>query len=268
MKTYYYYRSLRKTIIQFLDLFSNIKIIRYERDGTTVSKYVNVPLKLAGKEKVWYWINQRKDDQMLPMMSVSLQSVEFAAERMGNKLHNITKSTSLSGASMQRFVNPVPYNLNFALSIWSLYMVDIDQILEQILPYFTPEAYIKIAIPEIGGEFDVKVVFMSCTPDVANEMADEENRVVMWNMDFMVHTYVYKPVTEPGVIKDIIVNYFVNEEVWDKKELYVDGTTRTTFTSGASGYAAESMLMRVAPSGGTIYFADDGDPYYAYSIFD
>jgi len=274
MKTYYYYQSLRRTIIQFLDLFNDIKVIRYARDGTTVTKYVEVPLKFAGKEKTWHWIYQRKDDEMLPMMSVTLTSIDFAVDRMGNKSNKIVKTVDPANNLVQRFINPVPYNINFTLSVWTLHMSDADQIIEQILPFFTPEIYMRVNIPEIGGTFDVKVIFQSCTPDITIEMPDEERRVIMWNLDFIAQTYLFRPIVPADVdsdgvnmIKKIITKIYGSEEGWDYRGLYIDGSTETTFTSGASGAEMEAMYIKAVPSGGE-YYDVDGDPYYQYTLFD
>ena len=267
MKTYYYYKAIRRTIIQFLDLFNEINIVRYARDGSTVSKYVEVPLRFAGKEKTWEWIHRRKDDEMLPMISVSLTSVEFATERVGNRYNNVVKSTTPGDGEMQRFPNPIPYNLSFSLSVWTLHMSDADQILEQILPYFDPYVVMKVGISELDAEFDVKVIFQSCAPDISIEMPDEERRVVMWNMDFMVHTYLFKPISEPSIIKKIITKIYTDEEQWGNRGTYRDGSTETTFTSGASGYEAAALQIKAVTSDGE-WYDSDGDPYYEYNIWE
>ena len=53
MENYFYFSSLRKTILQFLDMFNNINIAKYDSDGTII-KYVKVPIKLAPKQKFYY----------------------------------------------------------------------------------------------------------------------------------------------------------------------------------------------------------------------
>lgn len=266
MKQFYYYKSLRKTIIQFLDLFNDINVARYEEDGSTVIKYVKVPLKFAGKEKIWHWWYDRKDDAMLPIMSATLVSVDYAMDRQVSRLTNLVKSVSPSAGGLEQFLNPIPYNLGFTLNIWSLYMSDADQILEQILPYFSPNVTIRINIPEVGGSFDVKVIFQSCTPDVTQEIGDDENRMILWNLDFLVHTYLFQPVKDPGLIKEIIMKLYATEESWAERGTYTDGTTETTFTSGASGHEAESMYIKATQIDGS-WYDDAGDPYSEYQIF-
>jgi len=255
MKTYYYYNILRKHIIQFLDMFSDIKISRYNSDGS-FRELIKVPLKYGIKEKVWYWIYQRRNDEALPILSVIMNSCELATDRMGNKRANIIKSVTPSAGRLERFLNPTPYNIGFTLSLWSLHMVDVDQILEQILPYFSPEAYIRINIPELDASLDVKVVFQSCSPDVTDVMADEEMRVVKWNLEFMVHAWLFQPLQILGkggnlgnrnvsFVEKLITRFYTNKEVWEEYR-YLD--TTSTFTSGSSGHEAESLLIKgIAP---------------------
>ena len=171
-REYYYYNSIRKTIVQFLDVFKNIQIARHDAEGT-VNGYSKVPIKFGIKEKVWYWIHEMKSDEMLPMMSVVLSSVEYASDRQTSKMRNVVKSTSISEGELSKFLNPIPYNFGFTMTIWSLHMVDVDQILEQILPYFTPTIFIRINIPELDATLDLKTIFQGCSPDVTTEMSDE-----------------------------------------------------------------------------------------------
>jgi len=44
---------MKQTTLQFLDLFNNIKIAKYNSMGS-ITSYVNVPLKLSGKQKFYY----------------------------------------------------------------------------------------------------------------------------------------------------------------------------------------------------------------------
>jgi len=251
MKTYYYYKALRRTITQFLDLFNDIKIARYDVNGSFL-KNVVVPLKYAPKEKIWIWLNERHDDEMLPQMAVTLTGVEYSLERQTNKHFRITDCTSADESSISRYLNPIPYDLNFQLGIWSLYMYDVDQILEQILPYFQPYIYMRVGIPELSSTFETKVLFNSASPDIETEYADEGRRILKYTLDFTVQTFLFKPIEVTGLIRTILANFYMNESTWNTA--FAD--TDSTFTSAASG---ESMRL-IGPS------ADDPS-IYTYEIF-
>lgn len=251
MKDYYYYKSLRKTTIQFLDMFNDIKIARYDRGGNFL-KYVGVPLKYGPKEKWWYWLNERKDDEMLPIMSVTMAGVDYSLERVTNKFKNIVTTCGATNPStIQRYLNPAPYDISYQLSIWTLYMTDLDQILESILPYFQPHAFIRLPIEELSSTYDLKVIFSSLAPDMDLEWADENFRVLRYTLDFQVQTFLFKPVETKGVIGKIFTNYYMNEAGFASR------SSETTFTSGASGEA--QYLLGISPTA--------GDPLYDYELY-
>ena len=52
MDTFYYYKTLRKTILSFLDIFNNIKVGKYNSNGEVVD-LVDVPIKFAPKQKFY-----------------------------------------------------------------------------------------------------------------------------------------------------------------------------------------------------------------------
>lgn len=252
MNTYYYYKSLRKNIIQFLDIFNNIQIGRYDSNGNITDTF-EVPLKFAPKSKAWYWIYEKKDDEMLPMMSSEITSIEYAAERQGNKLRNIVKSRDVSQGTLEKFLNPVPYNIGFQLNLWSKYMIDVDQILEQILPYFSPNIFMRINMSQLDASFDVKVLLNSTSPDLNSEYQDEDRRIILWSLDFTIQTYLFKPVSSSGLIEKIITKIYTNEDKWNDYRF-----TETTFTSGASGHEAVAMYHKA------LGYDDDGDILYNY----
>ena len=245
MKSYYYYNAIRKTIIQFLDVFKNVKIARHDANGV-VSGYIKVPLKFGLKEKWWLWLNERKNDEMLPMMSVVMDGMEYDAARQTSKVRNVVKTRNEGDATMSRFLNPIPYNFNFTLTLWSLHMVDVDQILEQILPYFTPNIFVRINIPELDSSLDLKVILNSCSPESTNEMSDEEIRVLKWSLTFTVYGYLFQPLQSTGIIKKVIQKLYGDDHSWGHR------FTESEFTSG-SGYEMAALFTKaISP-----YFNED-----------
>ena len=233
MKGYFYYEVIRKLIIQFLDAFNDIQVKRYEPDGKTVRELIYVPIKLSVKEKFWYWLQERKDDEVLPMITVWLSTIDFASDRQVNSFFKMCKSSDTDDLTYQQFLHPTAYNFTFTMNIWSLHLVDVDQILEQILPFFSPHIFIRLRIDELNVEFDVKVIFQSCTPEISLDMSDEEYRVINYTLDFVAQAWLFKPVkTDGGLIEKIWANYWTSPE----------GIARSLATAGTSA--------SIAPSGG------------------
>jgi len=249
MKNYFFFNVFRKTIVQFFDAFNDIKIARYAADGKTIDRYIEVPIKHSIKEKVYYWLQERKEDEMLPMITAYISSIDWAAERKVNSGHSFTAECDLENYSVSTYLHPSPYNLTFTMNIWALHMVDVDQIIEQILPFFSPHIYVRVAIDELNTAFDTKIIFRSCTPEVSHEMADIDYRVINYTLDFEVQTWFFKPSTDTGVINKIYGSYPTGEQPLD---------TGSEFTSGGDGTTEFEIKGRI----------EDGDKLIKYTLFE
>jgi glycosyltransferase involved in cell wall biosynthesis len=253
MKDYFFFNVFRKTIVQFFDAFNDIKIARYADDGKTVDRLIEVPIKHSIKEKVYYWFNDRKDDEMLPMITSYISSIDWAADRKVNEKFGFAATCDLEGSEYSEYLHPTPYNLTFTMNIWALHMVDIDQILEQILPFFSPHIFVRIAIEELNTAFDTKIVFRSATPEISHEMADLEYRVINYTLDFEVQTWFFKPTSDIGLINKIYGSYFPDAQAFTN---YINNST-STFSSGASGGESYELKGKV----------EDGELLVKYTLF-
>ena len=254
MKTYFWYKALRRTTIQFLDLLNDIKVAKYDNNGDII-KYVAVPLKLWPKTKTWMWLNDRKEDKSTPMMTCQLTGISYDDNRAAgvNFYNDFNKDVDLK--IINRYLTPVPYNLDFRVMILCQYMVELDQILEQILPYFSPNVIMRISIEEIGVNYDVKVILDNCSPDVDSTMAEEDYRMLIWSLDFVVHGFMFKPITDSKIIDKIVVDVYTN------LDSFIDVDTTATITSAAS--AGQDIRMLTVGVG-----LDDGDILYKYEKYD
>ena len=215
----YYYQVMRKTIVQFLDLFNDIKIGRYDTNTGQLLSFVSVPLKFAPKSKNWYWTEKidsngkRIRDKILPMMAVNLNDIELATNRKVNMQYSARTRSGDSSENVlltsQRFITPVPYDYKFQVQIISEYMVDITQIMEQVLPYFDPETNIQISVPELDIDgsttelLDLNVRYEGSSKEESLTMGPDEYRHIQWNLDFTVEGYLFKPKYDFPVIKTI-----------------------------------------------------------------
>jgi hypothetical protein len=233
-------------------MFNDIHIAKYGNSGNVV-KYVKVPIKLAGKDKVWYWLKDLKQDKYTPVISAQMTAITHAPDRIAGIHEYISSASDL----FNRCLMPVPYDLDFSLSIFGQYMVELDQILEQIMVFFNPEAFIRINIPELNLNYEIKVVISTANLDYPVTMQEEEYRLMTWTIPFIVQTYLFKPKVEVGVIEKIFTNFYKDKTKFEK---YVG--TETEYTSGGPGnYYDESIFI-----GGT-GIDNDGNILYNYEIF-
>lgn len=273
---HYFYNVMRKTIVQFLDVFNDIVIARYNQDTGAVIKYVKVPLKFAPKTKQWYWTELReagdRRDQVLPMMAVNLDSAEYAQDRQVNR--NAKIESSNDGTDGKQFFNPVPYDYTFSLQIAAEYMVDITQIVEQIFPFFTPEAYIRITIPELkidglseGGEvgtdkLELRVVYESSSKEAPVELDEAGYRILVWTLTFKVQGYLFSPLEQTKPIHKVIQSYYLTEEAWDKR---FEDNDNEIGELGNSALHGNTYATEIPPEGQPV--DDEARQMYAYEHY-
>lgn len=254
MKEFFYLKALRRTIIQFLDMFNNIKVAKYDSTGN-ILKYVNVPVKLAGKDIIWYWLKDNKQDKVSPIISAQMTGVTHAVERVTGRHDYI--NTNSGDDNITRYLNPVPYDLDFNIGVLGQYMVELDQILEQILVFFNPEAFIRIDIPELNANYDVKVVASTASLDFPTTMAEEDYRMMSWTIPFSIQTYLFRPNVEVGIIKKIFIDFYTKQDVFLERV-----GTESAYTSGGEGnYYDESIFLEA------LGLDQDGATLYNYEIF-
>ena len=194
--------TIRKTTVHFMNTFNNITVDKYDDNGN-VTKTVDVTLKLAAKQKFYYWLYDRKNAKRYPMMAASAKSVKPVLSRATNQ--KLTTTTKNGKFQIQL---PTPYDMEFELAIVTNYIDEANQILEQILPYFQPYRMITINLPEIDETFDVKVVLNDVSEDKDFEMPEDDYRSISWVLSFTAHTKIYKPIYDSKLIEKINLNYY------------------------------------------------------------
>ena len=230
MKDFYNYDITRKIIIQFCDCFNDIKIARYDKDGVK-TKELNVPLKFAPKSKEWMWLERRDPatgrrirDKILPIMSVVLTSIEYNNERKTSRFSRITSSRGATKSTS--FYNPEPFTYNFEVKIATEYIYDMTQILEQILPYFTPTNVIRITIPELNVDSDtatneqgaasleLKVILDSSSQETSVDIEESNYRAVLWTLQFKVDGCLLRNARTDGHVLKISNKIYTTDEAW------------------------------------------------------
>jgi len=205
-----YHRIIRKLVVGFGSLFDNITLTRYNVDGTEDRK-VKVPIIYAPKEKyvarlIADPLLNKKVQITLPRMSFDLLSMNYDASR---KQVTNQKNFAVSGSSNTKLAqyNPVPYNFDFSLYIYVRNIEDGTQIIEHILPFFTPEYTIKLnLVPTMGIVKEIPIVLNSVNYDIDYEgLQDSDARVVIWTLNFTAKGFVYGAVQEGKVIKKSLV---------------------------------------------------------------
>jgi hypothetical protein len=82
------------------------------------------------------------------------------------------------------------------------------QIVEQILPYFTPEFTITMNFNEIFRKIDVPIVLnnISSSEDYEGNL-NEDRRMIMHTLSFSAKSYILGPVRQGGLIREIKLTF-------------------------------------------------------------
>lgn len=209
----FYHGAIRKSIVAFGRLFSDIKIQRQNNEGV-IEQTVSVPLAYAPKEK---WIVRLDSDPSLnnhtyislPRMSFEITGYAYDPTRKTNKMNQIVCKDDITGENPTRksVYSPVPYNVDISLYILTKTQEDALQILEQILPTFTPEYTLAIqALPAVEIVQDVPIVLNSVNVQDDFDGDFETRRFVLHTLNFTLKTMIYGKVSSQGVINTAIIN--------------------------------------------------------------
>ena len=210
---HFYNESIRKTIIGFGTLFNNIELRRKDIDNNTVQT-IKVPLAYGPMEKFLARIeaepnlDQRRPTQIqLPRISFEMKGISYDPTRKLSPTQ-VCKSPK-SGETEKTYSHyvPVPYNLDFEVSIISKNNDDAVQILEQILPFFQPYFSITInMISQTDEKKDIPILLNGVTLQDEYEGNFTTRRTMIYTLTFVAKTYIYGPVTTSEIIKKVNVD--------------------------------------------------------------
>jgi hypothetical protein len=256
----YYHQTIRKYVAVFGTLFNDLNIERTNASGTVTEK-IKIPLAYGPKQK---WLLAMSDTTASrkvtatrsPRMGFALTSVDYDSVRKLNTVgKNWAANSSLSTTTtlLSQF-NPVPYNFAFDLFILVKNAEDGTQILEQILPYFTPEFTVTVnTIPDMGIKADIPIVLNSSS--VADEYEGDlaTRRTITWTLSFTLKGYIYPDIKSSSIIKTVEVNFRIPATA-------VSTTDLSNYILMESGSASAPVYIQtdgLLIAGGGIMF--DGD---------
>lgn len=237
MFEYFYHEILRRTVVSFGSLFNNMSIKHKNNDNETVS-IIKVPLSYGPTQKFLARLNQsanlNKPVQItLPRMSFEFTGLTYDSTRKSTTTQYFTEKSAQDGTEIKKAYLPVPYNMQFELSIMSKLNDDALQIVEQILPYFQPAYTMTVNLVDtINEKRDIPVILENITMQDDYEGDFNTRRVLIYTLRFTAKTYLFGPLS--SATKDIIKKSSVG---------YIAGDYTTT-PSRDIVYSAEPRAIR------------------------
>jgi hypothetical protein len=184
-----------------------------------------------------------------------LVGLTYDSSRKINTLNRNFAIDSVTGRYTAQHA-PVPYNFEFDLNIYVRNHEDGTQILEQILPLFTPDFTVTVdLIPTLGRKYDIPIMLNSVTPQIDYEGDMSTTRLIIWNLTFTVKGYIF-PATSivGGLIKQANTNIFIDSRLsTGPQRVYVD------MASGNGVFTTGETIRTVGSdkTGSVVYFANN-----------
>lgn len=209
--TYYYNEIFRKTVIAFGTLFNNIEI---RRKSGSAEEWMKVPLAYGPKQKFLARLRQVGDLTEKDAVQITLPRIAFELSGFlydpARKVSPTQVIRSVDNEGIKKAYMPIPYNVDFEVSIIAKNQDDGLQIIEQILPFFQPTLNITVTLnQELGEKKDFPVTLNSVSYEDDYEGDYLTRRTLIYTLSFTVKTYLYGPVTSADgeTIKKVIVDY-------------------------------------------------------------
>ena len=194
-------------------------------------------LEIIQKEK---WIVRLEQDPTLennvyttlPRMSFEIIGYNYDPQRKVNRMQQL-KCGDGTGA-VSTMYTPVPYNLDLSLYILTKTQEDGLQIIEQILPTFTPEYTLSInVVPDMSVKIDVPIVLNSVSVQDDYDGDFQMRRFVTHSLNFQMKMNLFGPISGRNVIQEVNANVGENEDFSNPNRVYTadgDVTTATVDT--------------------------------------
>lgn len=204
----FYFQTIRKYVTLFGTLFNEISITKENPTTGRLEALIKVPITYAPKDKMLArlemdpGIDRQSATITLPFMSFEMTSVDYDSSRKLRTAGRVSVKDADDANKFKYQYNPVPYNFGFRLYIYAKNAEDGTKIVEQILPYFTPEFTVSVnLIPEMNINMEIPTVLNNVGQEDTYEGNFIQRRAIIWTLDFLVKGYIYGPVKKSAVIK-------------------------------------------------------------------
>ena len=198
---HFYNRTIRKVVVAFGTLFNDILLVRYDKNNNTQMQ-MRVPLSYGPKEKYITRLTSNPSlnksiNVLVPRMSFNLDGLSYDVSRKQVTTLQSFNNTDTDGIKSQYV--PIPYDFDFSFSIYVRNTEDGTQILEQILPFFTPDFTVTVDfVNQMDRKYDIPIILKSVNSSVDYEGDMLTTRLIIWDLTFTAKGYIWPPVKGGG----------------------------------------------------------------------
>lgn len=210
---YFYNKSLRKLVIGFGSLFSNI-YVQHSNQNNEDNTQIQVPITYAPQEKFIRRLlepssidNTTRIENQLPRISYIMTNIQPDPSRRRNvNTPSLTRSTSNCSESPLVITEEVPVNIGFSLFIYTRHIDDTLQIIEQIMPYFNPQHIITIDLNEAKPAVNIPITMTSNSISERYDGDLSTRRINISSFNFIAKSYIFGKVQSGTAINSVSLN--------------------------------------------------------------
>lgn len=231
--TYFYHQISRKMVVGFGTLFNALEVQR-TNSSDEVTEVVKIPLSYGPKDKMLTRISG--DPSLNPKVALTVPRMGFELTSMtydnARKLNTINRNVKRGTTGLKKQFNGVPYNYEFSLYIFVKNAEDGTQILEQILPFFTPEfTFTMTLISSMDIVHDIPLVLNSVTSEDTYEGDFATRRSIIWTLSFTMKGWLYPNIVDNAkVITDVTVDTHLMSKAADIEPIYIIAEDSTSYS--------------------------------------
>jgi len=230
--TYFYHQTSRKMVVAFGTLFNNIEVRRTD-SSDAVTEVIKIPLSYGPKDKMLVRISQ--DPSLNPKVALTVPRMGFELTSMtydgARKLNTMGRNVKKGTTGLKKQYNPVPYNWDFSLYVFVKNAEDGTQILEQILPFFTPDFTVTMTL--ISGmtvKMDIPLVLNSVSSEDSYEGDFATRRSIIWTLSFIMKGFLYPSVTDNAkIITSSVVDTHIMSAATAADPIYIVAEDSTPY---------------------------------------
>jgi hypothetical protein len=244
---YFYNRTIRKVIVAFGSMFNEIIVARKSLNQSTQYEHFKVPLVYGSKEK--YLTRITTDPTLTKSIATTVPRISFeltglsydSSRKQVTTLQNFgSRGTTNTSTGVNSQLAPVPYNFEISMSIYVRNTEDGTQIIEQILPFFTPDYTVTVDFnPSMDQKYDIPIILNSVTNETDYEGDMMNTRLIIWNLQFTMKGYIFPSIKNSEVIRMANTNVFIDDTSDSIQQVLV-------YSANGHGTFAENEIIRSA----------------------
>lgn len=205
---YYYNQNLRKLIVSFGSLFSNIEVAHIDPDTATPTN-IRVPVHYSPQEKFIQRLLQPSSITPGTRVEIQVPIISFIMNTItpdpSRRLGRFAQNTNLqSGGNCQSsgtgISTQIPVNVSFNLFVYTRHTDDMLQIVEQIMPYFLPEHIITLNMNEVQESMQIPIVMVSNNLTERYEGDLSSRRLNIASFQFLAKSWIFGEVNNVTAI--------------------------------------------------------------------